>query len=150
MMLQPVTLAKLGGSLITNKKKCRSSRALVIKRISSEIKRAIHFLGRTSSDGKVGHKVIIGNGSGSFGHPSAAKYKTAQGFTKQLRKSRYGYCVVQNDASEINRIILKSLLSLKLPAVSVQPSALVRLDNGKIQQKSFLSLQIIEAFLETL
>ena len=59
---------KLGGSLITDKNKPNTAQALVLARIAGEIS-------ATLKNNK-GIKLLIGHGSGSFGHVAGEKYGT--------------------------------------------------------------------------
>jgi isopentenyl phosphate kinase len=105
-------LIKLGGSLITDKKSAYTVNRRIIHKIALEIKELF-------STGK--YKIVLGNGAGSFAHQSAKKYRTKDGFGS--REGKYGFCMVQNDAAKLNRILLEALLEEKLPVFSLQPSA---------------------------
>ena len=54
---------------------------------------------------------MLGNGAGSFAHPSAAKYRTKEGFLN--KNSKYGSCIVQHNAVAINRIVVDGFLKKK-------------------------------------
>ena len=62
---------KLGGSLITDKDTAHTPRIDVIDRIAGEIKK---YLVEHPQD-----SLLLGHGSGSFGHVPAAKYGTREG-----------------------------------------------------------------------
>lgn len=74
---------------------------------------------------------MLGNGAGSFAHPSAAKYKTKEGFINA--NSKYGACVVQNDAVAINRIVINGFLKKKIPVMGVSPHDLILSSSGKLK-----------------
>jgi isopentenyl phosphate kinase len=114
---------KLGGSLITKKKPY----TLNLKKIK-EIAKEIHRLRK-----KYKFKLLIGNGAGSFAHVSAKKFKTKEGYIN--KKSKIGHCIVQDDASTLNRILVKELIKAGEKAISVQPSAFILCSKRKI--KSF-------------
>ena len=124
---------KLGGSLITKKRpytlNLRKIRELV-KEIS-DLKRKSKF------------KILLGNGAGSFAHVSAKKFKTKLGYINE--KSKIGHCLVQNDASALNRILVKEFLKAKEKAISFQPSAAIETSNGKIK---FFYFQPIKNYLK--
>jgi isopentenyl phosphate kinase len=61
-------LLKLGGSLITDKLKVAHARLAVLERLAGEIGRARASMPQTS--------MVLGHGSGSFGHVVAARYGT--------------------------------------------------------------------------
>jgi len=109
--MKELVLIKLGGSLITDKSKPYTANPLVIKRLAKEIK---HCWDR-------GFRFVISHGSGSFGHTSATKYKTADGITD--KEGVYGLAVVQQDAIAINRIVNKIFLEESLPVLSFIPSS---------------------------
>ena len=62
---------KLGGSLITDKDQAESARADIIFTLLQEIRQQLQ---REPS-----LKILIGHGSGSFGHHAARKFGTRQG-----------------------------------------------------------------------
>lgn len=109
--MKKIVLIKLGGSLITNKSKPYTARPLVIRRLAREIKYCWDN----------GFRFVISHGSGSFGHTSAAKYKTAGGITD--KEGVYGLAVVQQDAIAINRIVNRIFLEEGLPVLSFVPSS---------------------------
>ena len=65
-----ITLLKLGGSLITDKSQAHTARPELIRRLAEEIRSA------WEPDRS---PLIIGHGSGSFGHIPAKKYGTRGG-----------------------------------------------------------------------
>ena len=112
-----LVLLKLGGSLITDKTRPNTPRLDVITRLAGEIKAAIAARGDDL-------RLIIGHGSGSFGHPLAARYKTtagASGFESWL-----GLAEISAAAARLNRIVMDCLLEAGVPAISFQPSASTR------------------------
>jgi len=67
-------ILKLGGSLLTDKRRKFSFRFEVMKRVAQEIKES-------------GARLVVVHGGGSFGHPLAVEYKLAEGIVseEQLR-----------------------------------------------------------------
>ena len=118
--MKGITLVKLGGSLITDKSTPFTARGDMIKRLCAEIKDAQPM------------PLVVGHGGGSFPHQSAAKYGTKDGVTNE--KSWEGFCVVQNDAAKLNRIVVDALLGAGVNAVSFQPSASCITERGKIRK----------------
>jgi len=112
---------KIGGSLITKRK----TYTLNLKKIR-EISREILRLRK-----KYKFKLLIGNGAGSFAHVSAKKFKTKEGYIN--KKSKIGHCIVQDDASTLNRILVKELIRAGERAISVQPSAFIFCSKKKIK-----------------
>ncbi len=109
---KPLTLIKLGGSVITHKEKPRTIRMDVLERLISEIK---HAASETAS------AYIVGHGQGSFAHEPAMRYRTMDGFV--LEESAYGMCVTHDSAMQLNRIVTSAFLQAGLPALSYPMSA---------------------------
>lgn len=109
----PVTLIKLGGSVITNKDIPMSLREDVLSRLVEEIAQAWK-----KTQGK--QLFVVGHGQGSFAHVPAHKYKTMQGFIND--ESRFGMAVVQDNAAQLNRIVVHEFIRHQIPAVSLYPS----------------------------
>ena len=66
-----ITFLKLGGSLITEKDKAHHARQATIRRLGMEIREAM--------EERPDLQIILGHGSGSFGHIPAHKFKTRDG-----------------------------------------------------------------------
>ena len=116
-----ITLLKLGGSLITDKNTPHTLRADVIHRLAKEIKSAW----------KTEHMpLIIGHGSGSFGHVPAKKYGTRSGVhsTTEWR----GFAEVHYEATALNRMVTDILREEGLPILSFVPMDNIRTDDGKV------------------
>lgn len=64
-----ITLVKIGGSLITDKQHNRSFRREIAERLAQELRAALH---------EKPMPLIVGHGSGSFGHFEAKQHGTAQ------------------------------------------------------------------------
>ena len=112
--MKELILIKLGGSIITNKKKEFTSKEEVIRRLGEEIK---------SAKNKLVADIIMAHGSGSFGHSVAAKYKTKEGMING--DSFTGFPLVADAAALINRIVIKNLLKVGLPVVAFSPLSLI-------------------------
>ena len=104
---------KLGGSLITDKFSPRTPRQEIIDRISREI--------TESRKKNPGIKIILGHGSGSYGHTSGKKHGTRNGV--QTKDEWIGFAEVWYDAASLNRIMLDTLHNAGLPVVGFPPSA---------------------------
>jgi isopentenyl phosphate kinase len=113
---------KLGGSLITDKHTARSPRRDVINRISREIANALQKNPRL--------QIILGHGSGSFGHISGKKHGTLDGV--RTPEEWKGFAEVWLDASLLNRIVLDSLIEAGTSALAFPPSAAVITRERKI------------------
>lgn len=113
---QSTVFLKLGGSLITDKNHAYIARRQVIARLAGEVRHAL----AAAPD----LKLLIGHGSGSFGHWAARPYGTRQGVhtPEQWR----GYAEVATAAARLNRIVAETMLEQGVPVLSVQPSASAR------------------------
>lgn len=119
--MKKLIFVKLGGGLITNKKKPYTPNLKIITDLSNEIAKA---------QKKDNFSLLIGHGSGSFGHTSAKKYRTKEGFIR--KNSKYGFCVVHKDALWLNRIVVDKLLKAGISAFSISPSSCFVQEKSKI------------------
>ncbi|MCB0193312.1 MAG: isopentenyl phosphate kinase family protein [Anaerolineae bacterium] len=115
--MSELILLKLGGSVITDKTKPFTARMDVIERLAQEIGNAFRERGSDL-------QLIIGHGSGSFGHEVAAKYQTHKGAVSA--ESWLGFAEVAHAAAELNHLVVKALRQVGVPAMRFQPSASTR------------------------
>jgi isopentenyl phosphate kinase len=134
-MKKELTFIKLGGSVITNKDIPMSLRADVLTRLVDEIAKAY----QENHD----EMFVIGHGQGSFAHVPAQEYKTMEGFVSE--NSRFGMAVVQDNAAQLNRIVVHEFIRRHLPAVSLYPSNTIV--TKKRNAHSFCT-DILEQYLE--
>lgn len=107
-----VLLVKLGGSLVTDKGAVAKARSAVIARLAEECARGL--AGRRT-------RVIIGHGSGSFGHAAAAAHGIDGRSSR--RHPPVAIAAVQDAAHELHRKIVSALRSAGVPTFSTPPSA---------------------------
>jgi isopentenyl phosphate kinase len=122
---------KLGGSLITEKNLPHTPRMDVLGRLSGEIAEAL-----TKNPDL---QIVLGHGSGSFGHVPASKYKTRQGVKSS--KEWGGFVEVWREAAELNHMVLQALEKAGLPALAFPPSAMVTARQGKVDSWNLDPLQ---------
>lgn len=115
---------KLGGSLITDKRVAETPRPEVIERLAKEIAAA------RCADPSL--RLVLGHGSGSFGHMYGRRYGTREGI--QDATGWYGFAATGDAAARLNRIVTAALLAAEIPAWSIQPGAVLRCNNGRIVQ----------------
>ena len=115
-------LLKLGGSLITDKRTPECARLAVIEQLAAELAEAR----RRQPD----LRLVIGHGSGSFGHLYGRRYGTRDGVNSAA--GWLGYALTGDAAARLNRIVTAALLAAAIPAWSIQPGALVRCTDGRI------------------
>jgi isopentenyl phosphate kinase len=104
---------KLGGSLITDKSRPDTPKTEVIRRLATEIAHAF--------DQRPDLRLLLGHGSGSFGHPPASRHKTHLGATS--RAEWIGFAEVWAAAQRLNRLVIDSLIDAGLPAIAFPPSS---------------------------
>jgi isopentenyl phosphate kinase len=114
---------KLGGSLITDKEKPYTVRLEAIKKLACQIKDA------QETDKNL--RIVIGNGQGSFAHYPAIKYKMNEGIKNENQK--LGFCIVEDAAAQLNRIVVKELLKAGVKAIGLNPSSMIIARRGKIK-----------------
>jgi isopentenyl phosphate kinase len=117
-----ICFLKLGGSLITNKDKADFPNLTRLTAISVEIARAL----KDSPD----LKLVIGHGSGSFGHRAASTYHTRDGV--KTNEDWIGFANVWQKARALNEIVLSSLVNAHIPAVVFPPSATIITEDHQI------------------
>ncbi len=115
---------KLGGSLITNKKKPHTPRSKVIARLAKEMAEA-----RQQNPDL---QLILGHGSGSFGHVAGDRYHTRQGVHTPAEWQ--GFSEVWQAARALNQIVVEALYSAGLPVIAFTPSAAVVAQNGQVSR----------------
>src|SRR5574341_1571624 len=125
---------KLGGSLITDKAIPERAHDEVITRIGGEISGVL--------DEKPKLRLVIGHGSGSFGHVAANRYQTHLGV--EGHEAWKGFVHVAVAAARLNHNVLEALHGAGIPVFRVQPSASVRCENGRIM---YLHVEAIERAL---
>ena len=130
-MTNEIIFLKLGGSLITDKDKPYTPRLDKLKELALEIK--------TVLDSNPGLLMILGHGSGSFGHTSAKKYDTRNGV--QTVEQWHGFAEVKYQAAELTRYVIESLLKAGLPAISIHPSSSMVSDNRIIIHHNILAIR---------
>jgi isopentenyl phosphate kinase len=113
---------KLGGSLITDKHTPHSPRMDVLAQLAQEIS--------TSLTKNPDLHLLIGHGSGSFGHVPAAKFGTRQG----VRSSSdwLGFQEVWKEARALNQIVIETLCSANIPVLAFPPSCSITTENRQI------------------
>jgi isopentenyl phosphate kinase len=113
---------KLGGSLITDKDKPYTVRIDVLRRAANEIKEALRE--NTSL------KIILGHGSGSFGHFAAADSGFKEGISSPNQWQAFQK--VWSAAHELNQILIEEFNKSGLPVISFPPSASITSVNKQI------------------
>lgn len=126
-----LTFIKLGGSLITDKRVERSFRQDIMQRLAGEIAAAMAL--------DPSAQLVIGHGSGSFGHFAAKRYDTVNGVQTEIQWR--GFAEVSRVAAELNTHVIQALAAANVPAFRVQPSASAICRDGELVEMALKPLQ---------
>jgi isopentenyl phosphate kinase len=125
---------KLGGSLITDKSQTRTARTEVLARLMAEIAAALAE--------RPDLQMVLGHGSGSFGHMKARKHGTRDGV--RTAAEWVGFAEVQAAAGQLNRLVADAARAAGLPVLNLPPSASAVCRDGAI---TTFALQPVELAL---
>ena len=114
---------KFGGSVITDKTGQEAPDLALIRRLAGEVRAACDLAGPE-------YRLIIGHGSGSFGHAYARRYGIHRGLPPDA--DWLGFAQTAAAALRLNRIVVDELLSAGVPAISFQPSATLLSRDGQL------------------
>jgi isopentenyl phosphate kinase len=117
-----LTFIKFGGSVITDKTGQEAPDLPTIRRLAAEV--------RAGLDRSPGMRLIVGHGSGSFGHTYARRYGIHLGVTPE--GDWMGFALTAAAALRLNRIVVDELLAARVPALALQPSATLRSEWGAL------------------
>ncbi len=113
---------KLGGSLITDKDSANSARIDIIKQAAKEIRQA--------REENPNFKLLIGHGSGSFGHYAAKTFGTRDGVSTD--EQWQGFAQVWQAAHQLHTVVIMALQLEGLPVIGFAPSAAAIMREGKL------------------
>lgn len=133
-MKTELVFLKLGGSLITDKDRPHTARRRLIRRLAEEIRLALSE--------KPEIRLLLGHGSGSFGHVPAARHGTRNGV--KTREEWLGFVEVWREARALNQIVIEECQCAGLPVIAFPPSATHISDN---RQGSNAGIPMIESAL---
>jgi len=115
--LKPL-IVKLGGSVITDKRRRFAVKRATLRRLARELAAA------------KGPLVLV-HGGGSFGHPMASKYKIAEGYRN--RRQLMGLSLTHRAMEKLNTHIIDALQDVGVPAMAIPPSACAVVEGGRIK-----------------
>jgi isopentenyl phosphate kinase len=123
---------KLGGSLITDKSVPETPRLDALQSIARQIKQAL--------DAQPELRLVIGHGSGSYGHVAATYYQTHHGVATpdQWR----GFAKVAIAAARLNTLVIEALDQAGVPVFRVQPSASAIAEGGNLVSMTIDPIQM--------
>ncbi len=113
-------LLKLGGSLITDKARPETPRREVIARLAGEIARAAR---------ETPCRLIVGHGSGSFGHVAARESGIAAGLRSADQLP--GVSRTQERAAALHRLVIEALVEAGALPYSIAPSSCLTSEAGR-------------------
>jgi len=113
---------KLGGSIITDKTQTEHARPDVIRRLAGEVRAAL--------SARPEMRLVLGHGSGSFGHVAAQKHGTREGVRGAT--AWIGFAMVAASAARLNQIITDLFIKAHVPVVGLPPSASARCTDGRL------------------
>jgi len=134
--MKELIFLKLGGSLITDKTQAYTPRLDIIEDVALQIS--------TTLQNHPDLRLVIGHGSGSFGHVAASEYHTRDGFVprasplihreRDKTEENYwkGFAEVWYQASALNRFVMKALNKTNVPSIALPPSANVIASDGQV------------------
>jgi isopentenyl phosphate kinase len=125
-----LVFVKLGGSVITDKTRPETARPQVIARLAAEVLRALNEESASQSTPGERLRLVLGHGSGSFGHMVARRYGTRQGVHGAA--AWRGFAEVGAVAARLNRLVTDLFLAAGVPVWSLQPSASARCRAGRL------------------
>ncbi len=118
--MSELVFVKLGGSLITDKRRRATPRRAVLQRLAADVRAAL--------EQRPDLQLVLGHGSGSFGHYAAERFQVHRGHLEDWR----GYAETGAAAQRLNRLVTDALLAEGVRAVSLQPSASARCRGGEL------------------
>ena len=126
--------------MITDKTQPFTPRLDKLLQVAGEIKSAL--------SGDSGLKLVLGHGSGSFGHYAVKEQSALLDLppfspkkSGESRKSYWeGFSEVWFRASQLNRIVMEALNKAAIPAISLPPSAVVNAQDGIIKHWDLTAL----------
>jgi isopentenyl phosphate kinase len=121
-MARPIVFLKLGGSLITDKRRPGLARHAMIRRLAGDLAAATRS--------PRGSRLIVGHGSGSFGHAAAADGGLTRGVDARRRVD--AIAVTQHRAAELHRLVVTALVRAGARPFSFAASSFLCAANGRV------------------
>jgi len=145
--MEELVFLKLGGSLITDKTQAYTARHEKLADLAAQIARALQSQPEL--------RLVLGHGSGSFGHTAAKQYGTRDGVSpsppapppkgegresptpkgREVRsEGEYwrGFAEVWYQASTLNRFVIQALHEAGVPAMTFSPAASAWSEDGQV------------------
>lgn len=117
-----LTFIKFGGSVITDKRGEEAADLPQIAALARDL--------ATARRADPMQRIILGHGSGSFGHVYAARYQIHRGLADDA--NWMGFALTAAAALRLNRLVVDQLIAYDVPAISLQPSTTISSSAGQI------------------
>lgn len=127
-----VVFIKLGGSLITDKRVAKSFRREVARNIAAQLEQV-----RAE---RPALRMVVGHGSGSFGHFEAWRLDIGSGIASD--EERQAMARVGAVAAELTTLVQFELLEAGLPALRFPPSALLTTSDKRVHAMATDALRL--------
>lgn len=135
--MQELIFLKLGGSLITDKSRPYTPRPDMLASLAAQI--------AAQREANPNLRIILGHGSGSFGHTSAKEFRTREGLpvptqppttSSKIGEAQYwkGFVEVWYQATRLNRYVIDALREVGIPGMTFSPLASVWSDKGHVSE----------------
>jgi len=121
-MPRPIVLVKLGGSLITDKTRPGAARHAVIRRLARELAAIL--------ERPRGARLLLGHGSGSYGHAEASHGGLTPG--ADARRRLDAIARTQQRAADLHRLVVAALVEAGARPFSFSPSSFLKADDGRV------------------
>lgn len=122
MPMPELVFLKLGGSLITDKARPFTARYGKLDELVDQIAGVLAQ--------NPGLQLVLGHGSGSFGHTPAKQYGTREGV--ETAQDWRGFTEVGFQASALNRLVMETLAKAGIAALALPPLGAVIAQKGAI------------------
>lgn len=120
--MDELVFLKLGGSLLTDKTRSETLRPVVLSRLAAEV--------ATARVLRPGLKLLIGHGSGSYGHVVANKHGIRVGVSSP--EAWQGYAETASVAARLHQLVTDTLWQAGVPVLPIQPSASASCHDGEL------------------
>jgi isopentenyl phosphate kinase len=124
---------KLGGSLITDKTRPYTARTDKLADLAGQIAAAL--------DRTPGLSLVLGHGSGSFGHTAAREYRTREGVKLPSPPAPLprgegsywrGFTEVHRQAAQLNNLVMEALHLAGIRALAFPPATAITARDGQV------------------
>ncbi len=127
--MRDLVLLKLGGSLITDKRRPNTLRHARLRRLAGEV----------AAVRRRGALLLLGHGGGSFGHAEALKHGLNRGPLPPARRA--GIARTQERAATLHRLVVRALLDAGVAPFSLVPSSLMVAAAGRPRRVQHAALR---------